>query len=120
VSIASTGLSKHGPLSYRGARTESEDIDCWAAIGTSDSTRPQNPQAKNLNPRAVREAKLELLRDALHEACGFIRIHAEVCQALAEAGDDAGVLHALGRLITYANHAARTGRDLRTLRGGGQ
>jgi hypothetical protein len=82
------------------------------------STPPQNNQVKN--PRAVREAKLELLREVLHEACGFIRIHAEVCQALAEAGDDAGVLHALGRLITYARHAARTGADLRTLRGGGQ
>ena len=68
------------------------------------------------NPRAVKEARLELLREAVHEACGFIRLHAEVCQSLAEAGDDAGLLHSLGRLIAYAREAARTGNDLRTIR----
>ena len=72
------------------------------------------PQAQN--PRAVREAKLELLRGAVHEACAFIIIHAEVCQSLAEAGDNAGLLHSLGRLIAYAREAARTGNDLRAIR----
>jgi hypothetical protein len=92
--------------------------------GGNDNSGSNPPKTKTQdnfrNPRAVREVQLELLREALHEACGFIRIHAEVCQALAEAGDDAGVLHALGRLVMYARHAARTGRDLRTLRGGSQ
>jgi hypothetical protein len=37
---------------------------------------------------------------------------------LAEAGDDAGLLHSLGRLITYTKHAARTGIELRETRGG--
>jgi hypothetical protein len=74
-------------------------------------------QAKILrNPRAVREARLALLREAVHEACGFIRLHAEVCQDLAEASDDAGMLHSLGRLISYAKHAARVGNELRDLR----
>jgi hypothetical protein len=77
----------------------------------------QNTQAQNLrSPRAVREAKLELLREAMHEACGFIRLHAEACQSLAEAGDDAGLLHSLGRLIAYAKEAAAAGRDLRNVR----
>jgi hypothetical protein len=102
------------------AQTGPEDAVCFAGEWPSDSTPPQNSQHKIRNPRAVREAKLELLREALHEACGFIRIHAEVCHALAEAGDDAGVLHALGRLIIYARHAARTGTDLRSLRGADQ
>jgi hypothetical protein len=75
------------------------------------------PQAELLrNPRAVREARLALLREAVHEACAFIHIHAEVCQSLAEAGDDAGLLYSLGRLITYAKHAARVGNELRDLR----
>ena len=68
------------------------------------------------NPRAVREAKLELLREAIHEACGFIRLHAEVCQGLAEAGDDAGLIHSLSRLVAYTKEAARTGNDLRAIR----
>jgi hypothetical protein len=68
------------------------------------------------NPCAVREARLELLREAVHEACGFIRLHAEACQPLVEAGDDAGLLHSLGRLVIYTKHAARIGNELRDLR----
>jgi hypothetical protein len=97
--------------------------------GPSNAPEIAPAQAEILrNPRAVREAKLELLRDAVHEACGFIRLHAEACQLLAEAGDDAGMLYSLGRLIAFAKEAARTGIDLRAIReaaaasakGGGQ
>lgn len=69
-------------------------------------------------PHAVREAKLELLREAAHETCGFIRIHAEVCQSLAETGDNAGLLHSLGRLVLYAKEAGRHGNELRAIREG--
>jgi hypothetical protein len=68
------------------------------------------------NPRAVREAKLELLRDAVHELAGFIQIHASICQSCAEAGDDAGLIHSLGRLVIYTRHAAKIGNDLREAR----
>jgi hypothetical protein len=68
------------------------------------------------NPCAVREAKLELLREAVHEACAFIQLHANVCQDLAEAGDNAGLIHSLGRLVIYTKHAARVGNELRDLR----
>jgi hypothetical protein len=68
------------------------------------------------NPRAVHEAKIELLREAVHEGCGFIRLHAEACQTLAEAGDDAGLIHSLGRLVIYTKDAARVGNELRDLR----
>jgi hypothetical protein len=74
-------------------------------------------QAKILrNPRAVREARLELLREAIFEACGFIRLHAEGCQISAEAADDAGLIHSIGRLVIYTKHAARVGNELRDLR----
>ena len=77
----------------------------------------QNTQAQNLrSPRAVKEARLELLREAVHEACGFIQLHANVCQDLAEAGDNAGLIHSLGRLVIYTKHAARVGNELRDLR----
>jgi hypothetical protein len=65
------------------------------------------------NPRAVREAKLELLREAVHEA--FIRLHAETCQLNAEAGDDTGAIYSLGRLIAFAKFAAKSGNDLRAI-----
>ncbi|MDQ6869838.1 MAG: hypothetical protein M3178_16325 [Pseudomonadota bacterium] len=68
------------------------------------------------NPRAVKEARLELLREAVHEACGFIQLHANVCQDLAEAADNAGLIHSLGRLVIYTKHAARVGNELRDLR----
>jgi hypothetical protein len=73
-------------------------------------------QAQNLRHRAVKEARLELLREAIHEACGFIQLHAAACQTLVEAGDDAGMLHSLGRIVTYTKHAARIGNELRVLR----
>jgi hypothetical protein len=68
------------------------------------------------NPRAVHEAKIELLREAVHDGCGFIRLHAEACQTLAEAGDDARAIYSLGRLIAFAKFAAKSGNDLRAIR----
>jgi hypothetical protein len=68
------------------------------------------------NPRAVREARLELLREAIIEACGFVQLHAETCQTVAQARDDAGLIHSLGQLILYANYAAKSGKELRDLR----
>jgi hypothetical protein len=86
-----------------------------SSLGNRDMAQ-NHPAPQAENPRAVREAKLELLREAIHEACGFIRLHAEVCQTLAEAGDDAGLIHSLSRLILYAKEAARSGNDLRAVR----
>jgi hypothetical protein len=93
------------------------ELSSLEGIDSSKNRAPRpNPEDKFHNPRAVREAKLELLREAVHEACGFIRLHAEACQPLVEAGDDAGLLHSLGRLVIYTKHAARVGNDLRDLR----
>jgi hypothetical protein len=79
--------------------------------------KPATSQAEILrNPRGVREAKLWLLREAIFEACAFIRLHAEACQSLAEACDDAGLIHSIGRLVIYTKHAARVGNELRDLR----
>src|SRR6476646_7013213 len=74
---------------------------------TAQNSAPN--QAKILrNPRAVKEARLELLREAIHESCAFIRIHAETCQLNAEAGDDTGAIYSLGRLIAFATFAAKS------------
>jgi hypothetical protein len=34
----------------------------------------------------------------------------------AEAADDAGLIHSIGRLVIYTKHAARVGNELRDLR----
>jgi hypothetical protein len=104
-----------------GGRAAGPEVNCNALDKPQFIDPPPAWQAEiERNPRAVREAKLELLREAIHEACGFIRLHASVCQDLAEAGDDAGLLHSLGRLVAYAKHAARAGNDLRAIRDAGQ
>jgi len=84
--------------------------------GSVNPTKSAQRQAESRNHAVVIEAKRELLREAVHEACGFVRLHAEVCQALAEAGDDGGLLHSVARLIAFTKHVARVGSDLRTLR----
>ena len=82
----------------------------------ADIPNEAQAQGKFRNPHAVREAKRELLREAVHEACGFIRLHAETCQLNAEAGDDTGAIYSLGRLIAFAKFAAKSGNDLRAIR----
>lgn len=67
----------------------------------------------------LRRAKLDLLRDALHEALGFAKLYADVAQSLTEVGDDAGTLHALGNFRAAAKVACQAGRDIRELRGEG-
>jgi hypothetical protein len=89
-------------------------LSCLEGIDSSETSRIERP-AQVTNPRAVRETRLELLREAVHEACWFIRLHAEACQPLVEAGDDVGLLHSLGRLVIYTKHAARVGNELRDL-----
>jgi hypothetical protein len=85
-----------------------------AGVDVQTNSQIQAPaQDKFRNPRAVKEARLELLREAVR---GFIQIHANVCQDLAEAGDNAGLIHSLGRLVIYTKHAAKIGNELRELR----
>jgi hypothetical protein len=98
------------------APTGSGDECLLGSEQSPDSTLRQNLQGKFRNPRAVRAAKRELLREAVHEACGFIRLHAETCQLNAEAGDDTGASYSLGRLIAFAKFAAKSGNDLRAIR----
>jgi hypothetical protein len=99
-----------------GAARLSESVCSSADNSRIAQNRSTRQACISRNPRAVREARLELLREAVHEACGFIRLHAEACQPLVEAGDDAGLLHSIGRLVIYTKHAARVGNELRDLR----
>ncbi len=68
------------------------------------------------NCKTIDRAKLELLRDAVIEALGYCRLYAEVAMMLADVGDDAGVLNALGNFHAAAKIACQAGREIRDLR----
>jgi hypothetical protein len=70
--------------------------------------------------RAVLDARLELLREAIGEQAGFIQIQADIVQLFASLGDDAGVTYALKRLVAHARAAAQTANELAALKAGGQ
>jgi hypothetical protein len=87
------------------APTGSGNALCFGAEEFPDSTRPQNPQDKFRNPRAIREAKRLLKLEFLHECAGGIAVHAGLVQTFAEIGDRAGVCYALRRLFAHAKAA---------------
>ena len=101
-----------------GGRGEPLELSSYGGVDDQANIPiPAPAQAEiSRNSRAVREAKCQLLREAVHEACGFIRLHAEACQPLVEAGDDVGLIHSLSRLVIYTKHAAKAGNELRDLR----
>jgi hypothetical protein len=70
--------------------------------------------------RAVREARLKLLREAIGEQAGLIQIQADIVQMFASLGDDAGVTYALKRPVAHARAAAQTANELAALKAGGQ
>jgi hypothetical protein len=70
--------------------------------------------------QTVLDARLELLREAIGEQAGFIQIEADIVQMFASLGDDAGVTHALKRLVAHARAAAQTANELAALKAGGQ
>ncbi len=90
-----------------------------AGVDTQEANQNRPPPQDNLlrNPRAVREAKLELTRDLLHEALGWARIYAATAQTFAEIGDDTGALFSLGQFHKAASAACQAGRLIREGRG---
>jgi hypothetical protein len=93
------------------------NLSCSAADNPEIS--PNTPSAQARNPRAVREAKLELVRDLLRESLGFALLYASVAQQLNEVRDDFGTLIALRNFRAAANAACEAGRQIRDSREGG-
>ena len=90
-----------------------------AALGAGLGNAANSGDAQGQN-RAVLDARLELLREAIGEQAGFIQIQADIVQLFASLGDDAGVTYALKRLVAYARAAAQTANELAALKAGGQ
>src|ERR1700730_8006797 len=69
------------------------------------------------NPRAVREAKLELLREAIFENLGAVSPFAETAKLSIEARDDAGMRHAVKMGAHHYRAAVVTANELAALKG---
>jgi hypothetical protein len=76
---------------------------------------PQKPS----DPAAVKRARLQLLREFVHETCNFIMLNAEAVQIAAEQGDDTGLNYNLRRLCIYAKAAAKTADEIEEIKNGG-
>jgi hypothetical protein len=68
------------------------------------------------NPRAVREAKLELLREAIFENLGAVSHFAETARLLIEVRDDAGMAHSVKMGAHHYRAAAATVNELSKLK----
>jgi len=78
--------------------------------------QPNSPiQAQVTNPHAVREAKLELLRDAIFENLGAVSLFAETAKLSIEARDDAGMRHAVKMGAQHYRAAVVTANELAAL-----
>jgi hypothetical protein len=82
---------------------------------------PQNTKSQPLaqdnsrNYQDVREAKLELQREAIFENLGAVRLFVETAQLLIEARDDAGMTHAVKMGAHHYRAAVQTTNELAAL-----
>jgi hypothetical protein len=70
--------------------------------------------------RAVREARLELLRGAIFENLGAAKLFIETVQLLIEGRDDVGARHSLRMAALHFKAAVQSANELAALKAGGQ
>lgn len=92
-------------------------LDKSSCVGRCDDPNLPDPP-KNVTRRddLVRRARLDLLRDAIHEAAGAAIVYAGTIQAMAEMHDDEALLLGIARLRDATLLACQAGRDIRQLR----
>jgi len=71
------------------------------------------------DPAAVREARLELIREAIYENLSGCRLFIETAQLLIEARDDAGMAHAISMGGHHYRAAVVTAKELAGLKASG-
>ncbi|VTZ28460.1 hypothetical protein MPC4_70080 [Methylocella tundrae] len=76
-----------------------------------------NPKLSN--PDGVKQARLELLRDAIFEQLGFMIHRAELARTFADLSDDAGLTYSLKCMVAHVRAAAQCANDLTALKNGG-
>jgi hypothetical protein len=71
------------------------------------------------NPRAVRDARLVLIREAIFENLGGVRLFVETAQLLIEARDDTGMAHAVRMGAHHYRAAIQLVKDISALKAEG-
>jgi hypothetical protein len=103
----------------RPPRRDSEDgpeAVCLSA-NASDTAPNSAPKAEILrNPHAVREAKLELMRETIFENLGAVSLFADIAKLSIDVGDDAGMRHAVKMGAHHYRAAVVTANELATLK----
>jgi hypothetical protein len=86
-----------------------------AAQGPSGSA----PISSQCIPDAVREARLELIREAIFDNLGGVRLFVETAQLLIEARDDTGMSHAVKMGAHHYRAAVQLVKDISALKAEG-
>jgi hypothetical protein len=105
-----------------------EDPVAGSAAGPSETFRLATERLDNANKaasaqgqnRAVREARLELLRESIFENLGAARLFIDTAQMLVEARDDAGMRHSIRMGSLHFKAAVQSANELAALKAGGQ
>ena len=106
-----------------------EDSVAGVAAGPSETFRLPTERFDNANKaasaqgqnRAVREARLELLREAIFENLGAAKLFIETVQLLIEGRDDTGARHSLRMGALHFKAAIQSSNELAALKArGGQ
>ncbi len=84
--------------------------------GSESAPKIAPAQAEKRNPRAVKEARIELLREAIFENLGAVSLFAEAAKLLIDARDDAGMRHAVKMGAHHYRAAVVTANELAALK----
>jgi hypothetical protein len=99
------------PPGERGGPGNSSCLEGIDSSAIAPKTAPSQAEISR-NPRAVREAKLELLREAIFENLGAVSLFAETAKLLIEARDDAGMAHSVKMGAHHYRAAVVTANEL--------
>ena len=105
-----------------------EDPVAGVAAGPSETFRLATERFDNANKaasaqgqnRAVREARLELLRGAIFENLGAARLFIDSAQLLIDARDDAGMRHSVRMGALHFKAAVVSANELSSVKAAGQ
>lgn len=112
-------LEKRSPDRAHDAATGLQNTS--SLVGRDEQSNiPDARSGQASNPRAVREARRELLLADICEHAGFILIQAELVQTYASIYDEAGIRYALKRAVAYFRAAATSANELAALKEGEQ
>ena len=112
-------LQKENPA--LGAAAGLRDASLQGSLDNPETIKSKpTTQGTSRNPVAVREARLELIREAIFENLGGARLFIETAQLLIDARDDTGMAHAVKMGAHHYRAAVLLAKDIAALKAEGQ